>query len=114
MSNRPAWHQHSHRVQDRYVVALRGELDMGVTDELHKLLTATIAQAPLIEIDLAAVTFIDSTVINTLISAHHSATAAGARLGISNSTGHVHRVLGITGVLPTLTIGTPPAGLTAE
>ena len=76
MSNRPAWHQHSHRVQDRYVVALRGELDVGVPDELHKLLTATIAQEPLIEMDPAAVTFIDSTVINTLITAHHRASAA--------------------------------------
>jgi anti-sigma B factor antagonist len=66
------------RAEDRYVVALRGELDMGVLDELHKLLTVSISQALLIEVDLAAVTFIDSTVISTLISAaHHRAAAAG-------------------------------------
>ena len=102
-SDRPVWHHRSHHDQDRYVVALHGELDMSVVDDLHELLTATTAHAPLIEVDLAAVTFIDSTVISTLISAHHSATAAGARLGVTNSTGHVHRVLDITGVLPTLT-----------
>ena len=109
-NNRPTWHQRSHHDKDRYVLALRGELDMGVVEELHELLTATIREAPLIEVDLAAVTFIDSTVISTLISAHHSATAAGARLGVSNSTGHVHRVLDMTGVLPTLsTEPQPPA-----
>jgi anti-sigma B factor antagonist len=106
-SDRPAWHQHSHRDRNRYVVALRGELDMGVVDDLQELLTATIAQAPLVEVDLAAVTFIDSTVIGTLISAHHRASAAGAHLGVRNATGHVHRVLDMTGVLPTLTTEPP-------
>ena len=97
-SERPAWHHHSHRAENRYVLTLRGELDMGVVDDLHELLTATITHAPQIEIDLAAVTFIDSTVIST----HHHATAAGARLNVSNPTGHVHRVLDMTGVLPIL------------
>ena len=110
MSNdRLAWHQHSHREQDRYVVALRGELDMTVADDLHELLTATITQAPVIDVDLAAVTFLDSTVIGALVSAHRQASTAGVRLGVSNSTGHVHRVLDMTGVLPTLSIGAPTA-----
>ena len=106
--DRQAWQHHSHRGEDRYVVALRGELDIGVVEDLHELLTATIAHAPLIEIDLAAVTFIDSTVISTLISAHHRATAAGARLSVSNTTGHVHRVLDMTGVLPILSTDPTP------
>ena len=46
-SDRPVWRQHSHRAEDRYVVALRGELGMGVVDELRELLTASIAQGPL-------------------------------------------------------------------
>ena len=101
-SDNPGWHHHSHQAEDRYLITLRGELDMSVVDDLHHLLTDMIGRAPLIDIDLAAVTFIDTTVISTLITAHHTATAAGARLGVSNATGHVHRVLDITGVLPTL------------
>ena len=101
-SDNPGWHHHSSHDEGRYIVALRGELDMSVVDDLHDVLTDTIGRAPLIDVDLAAVTFIDSTVISTLITAHRTATAAGARLGVSNATGHVHRVLDMTGVLPTL------------
>ena len=101
-SDRPVWHQHSHRAEDRYVVALRGELDMGVVDELHELLTASIAQGPLIEVGLAAVTFIDP-------PSSAPTTAVGACLGVSNTTGHVHRVLDMTGVLPTLSTDPTPA-----
>jgi anti-sigma B factor antagonist len=100
--DRLAWHQHSHRSEDRYVVALQGELDMNVVDDLHRLLTGSIGRAPLIEVDLAAVTFIDSTVISTLIAAHHGAAAAGGRLSVTRPSGHVHRVLTMTGVLAAL------------
>jgi hypothetical protein len=35
-------------------------------------------------------------------------TAAGARLSVSNTTGHVQRVLDMTGVLPTLSTDPTP------
>ena len=98
-----AWGHRGHRDGNRYVLALQGELDMSAADELRDLFTAAIGQAPVIEVDLDVVTFIDSTVISTLINAHHEAAAAGGSLHVSRPTGHVHRVLTMTGVLPTLT-----------
>ncbi|WP_341720517.1 STAS domain-containing protein [Micromonospora sp. FIMYZ51] len=65
-------------------------------------LTATIAANPIVDVDLAAVTFIDSTVISVLVSAHHAATLAGGALTLLHPTGQVKRVLTVTGILPLL------------
>lgn len=54
------------------------------------------------DVDLAAVTFIDSTVISALVTAHHAATAAGGALTLLNPGGQVQRVLTVTGILPLL------------
>jgi anti-anti-sigma factor len=101
-SDIPTWGHRSHRDGDRCVVALHGELDMAGVDDLHELLAGALSRAPSVVLDLSAVTFIDSTVINTLIKTHQAAIAAGSRFAVTNATRQVHRVLDMTGVLPTL------------
>ncbi|MEV0810843.1 STAS domain-containing protein [Micromonospora sp. NPDC050200] len=84
------------------VVTLFGELDIAAASPLGDVLQAAIARAPRVQVDLARVSFIDSTVLNTFINAHGRATDRGVSLALVNPTGHVRRVLSMTGILPLL------------
>ena len=104
------WQHTVHRDGVTCVVTLTGELDMTASAELSQLLTERI-HAPLtaaVRADFEAVTFVDSTIINVLITARRSATATGSHFTISGVRGHVHRVLDVTGVLSTLSDQLPP------
>lgn len=98
----PTW-QHTVRVEHGHrVVTLSGEIDLNAAAGLLSLLEETINNADLVEVDVQAVEFIDSTVISALITARNTARAAGRRLVLVNPTGRVRRTLEITGVLDTL------------
>ncbi|SCF16480.1 anti-anti-sigma factor [Micromonospora viridifaciens] len=84
------------------VVALFGELDIAAASPLGDVLQAAIDRAPRVQVDLERVSFIDSTVLNTFVNAHGRATDTGASLALVNPTGHVRRVLSITGILQLL------------
>ncbi|MEU0157087.1 STAS domain-containing protein [Micromonospora fulviviridis] len=84
------------------VVTLFGELDIAAASPLRDVLQAAIARAPLVQVDLARVSFIDSTVLNAFVNARGCATDTGASLALVNATGHVRRVLSMTGILPLL------------
>jgi anti-sigma B factor antagonist len=86
----------------RTVVALDGECDLAVREELTAALLTAVAGARVVIVDLAAVTFIDSTGVHGLVIAHHAALAAGGRLYVRNAAGPVATVLDLTGVGPLL------------
>ncbi|OKI86610.1 STAS domain-containing protein [Micromonospora sp. CB01531] len=90
------------------VVTLFGELDIAAASPLGDVLQAAIARAPRVQVDLARVSFIDSTVLSAFVNAHGRATDRGVSLALVNPTGHVRRVLAMTGILPTLS--TPESG----
>ncbi|WP_446210416.1 STAS domain-containing protein [Micromonospora sp. IBSANI012] len=71
-------------------------------------MAAAIARTPRVQVDLARVSFIDSTVLSTFVNAHSRAADRGVSLALVNPTGHVRRVLSMTGILPTLS--TPDSG----
>lgn len=85
-------------------LAVAGELDVeqaprlaaAVGDALH-------AGAATVVIDMAAVSFCDSTGIATLMRAYRAAIAGGGRLRVVNAHGITARVMKITGVLDVLT-----------
>lgn len=80
---------------------LTGEIDMSSVD----LLAWGLATAPATDklvIDLANVTFLDSTGVAALVVAHRRAAATGRKLVVVNARGIVRRVLDITGTFPTL------------
>lgn len=92
---------------------LAGEIDMSSVDLLIRGL-ATVPATDNLVIDLAGVTFLDSTGIAALIVAHRRAAATGRRLAVINARGIVRRVLDITGTFPTLAgqdTSTPQRGL---
>ncbi|MEU0157160.1 STAS domain-containing protein [Micromonospora fulviviridis] len=83
----------------RRVVALSGEIDMSGADRLDDLLHEAIARAGTVEVDLAELTFIDSTVLSILVGAYHHAADRGVDLTLVNAAGQVRRVLDMTGIM---------------
>jgi anti-anti-sigma factor len=91
---------------DRAVVALAGECDLTVRDELTSVLLAAVDKAPVVMVDLAALSFLDSSGIHALVTAYHAARDGGRALYAVNATGVVAHVLELTGVGELLS---PPA-----
>ncbi|MFI6784686.1 STAS domain-containing protein [Micromonospora sp. NPDC050276] len=103
------WHWRVDVGVARSVLALSGEIDMSGADLLDDLLLETIAQAATVEVNLAGLTFIDSTVLSTLVGAHHHAAGRGVDLSVVNATGQVRRVLDMTGIMQLLgRVAEPP------
>jgi anti-anti-sigma factor len=79
-----------------------GEIDMTTVDTLAETLATVLRQERPIHIDvnLADVTFMDSSGINALMACRAVAEPAGCRITISHPRPTVHRVLAVTGVGP--------------
>ena len=77
-----------------------GEVDMTTVDTLSHTLTTVLRQErPLhIDVNLAEVTFMDSSGINALMACRADAAPTGCRITISHPRPMVRRVLTITGV----------------
>lgn len=91
----------------RAVVALAGECDLASRDELTSVLLAAVAAAQVVVVDLGGLTFLDSTGVHGLVTAHHAARQGGGRLYLVNAAGMVAGVLDLTGIGDLLR---PPAG----
>jgi stage II sporulation protein AA (anti-sigma F factor antagonist) len=81
------------------VLTVAGEIDADTAG----ILTSALAEAgasgpPAVVVDFTAVTFMDSSGINTLLHAHHDLAARGARLAVAGVPASVLRILGLTGV----------------
>ena len=83
------------------IVGISGDVDLSTVAEVNNAMLAAVddADATVVVADLAAVTFIDSAGINTLLKSRRLAEERGRRFRIVNATGVVHEVLDLTGVL---------------
>ncbi len=93
---------------------VRGELDMATGDDLEEQVALVLRDRPdHLIVDLAGLTFCDSSGIDVLLAAREAAWRTGAGFQVSRPHGIVHRTLTVTGVLELLT-GEPdprsPAG----
>jgi anti-anti-sigma factor len=79
------------------VLRIGGELDRETCGSIEPALMAAVVSARSILIDLARVTFCDSTGLATLIATHEKATANGAALAIRHVPPKVQRLFEITG-----------------
>jgi anti-anti-sigma factor len=79
-------------------VAVIGELDLAVADQLSVLLDRTSADWPEILISLDKCEFIDSTGIAVVVGAYRKATERGGRLAVYAPSAQVRRVLEVTGL----------------
>lgn len=82
----------------RVVVTLTGECDLAVRDELEAALHAAVTSAQIVIVDLAALTFLDSSGVHGLVTAHRTARDRGGQLSVVNPSGVVAVVLEVTGV----------------
>lgn len=94
----PRLHAEQQTVEGGVVLTLSGEIDVTTTGILADALARAAEVALVVVADLTAVTFMDSTGLNTLLRAHHDLIAQGGRLALTGAQSPVQRVLDITGV----------------
>lgn len=89
-------------------VAVAGEVDLATAPALREaLLDALHSYSPaVLDLDLAAVTFLDCAGIGALVAVHDAAVDAGCQLRVSNLQPIVHRVFDLTGLLDLFTAAT--------
>jgi anti-sigma B factor antagonist len=87
------------------VIALKGELDLASVGEMESALsTATADERPRVCLDLAALEFIDSTGLATIIRTHLAIGEAGGAFAVVCSDNAVRRTVETTGLLEMLTV----------
>ncbi|MFF1724334.1 STAS domain-containing protein [Streptomyces sviceus] len=80
------------------ILTLAGEIDNDTCETLRQALDIPTAPPPHLVIDMRQVTFMDSTGINLLITAHQSATDAGGWIRLATPTSPVMRIIQIVGI----------------
>ena len=85
------------RVRGTVVLAVHGDADMNVAEELEARLTEIIDEGPsALVLDLSGVTFIDSTVLAVLLHGLKRLGAAGGRLRIVTARPEIRRIFELT------------------
>ncbi len=86
---------------DGVVLALRGELDLATAPELQRRLLELIARpVPALTVDLARLTFLDSSGLGVLYRARQAADGQGTSFRLHAVPDHVMRVLDVTAMAP--------------
>ncbi|MFF9817651.1 STAS domain-containing protein [Streptomyces sp. NPDC014006] len=83
---------------DIQVLTVAGEIDHDTGRQLREALDAARTAHPRVVVDLAEVTFMDSTGINILLTAHNALTGAGGWLRLAAPTGPVLRTLQLVAI----------------
>lgn len=92
------------------VLTAHGEVDIATAPVLRKALDAIPAPANTVVIDLAGVTFLDSTGLGVLIGARRKLLPSGMRMLVINASPSVWRVFKITGLVEPLQVHAAPEG----
>jgi anti-anti-sigma factor len=97
------------------VVALEGEIDLASVPDAERLIAEAEANSPgRLIVDLREVTFMDSSGLRVLLTAHRRAEEAGRGFALVRGGGTVNRLLDVTGLSERLELlDEPPAGETA-
>jgi anti-sigma B factor antagonist len=98
-----------------HLVAVSGELDLASVPRLHASLDAPAArQSPAVVLDVANVTFIDSTALAALLRANDELMSGGVRMVVVCPPGPVRRLLDMTSLTDRLTLATDRADALAQ
>jgi anti-anti-sigma factor len=81
------------------IVAVSGEVDLATAPEMRAALLAVTGD---LTVDMAAVSFMDSTGLSALISAQKRTAAAGHRFTVTNESDIVARTMELTGLYAVL------------
>lgn len=93
-------------------VALFGDIDFANSSSVREIVRAVVARAAptAIRVDLAAVTFLDSSGIALLVTVHRLAAGLNARYSVVNPTSAVYEHLRLTGLAELFGVARPVAG----
>ena len=81
------------------VVHVQGQVDLYVASDLKERLVEAIDRAEgRVIVDVTGSTFLDSTAVSTLVSAHRRATRRGGRVVLVSTSDEIARTLSITGL----------------
>jgi anti-sigma B factor antagonist len=95
---------------DEIVYALTGEIDLSVADELGARISELLRRgSATVVLDLAQLTFIDSSGCRLLVMASREAAEAKRRLVVRNLGGSPRRVLEMTGITDALEVEDDPS-----
>jgi anti-anti-sigma factor len=84
-------------------LALAGELDLSTAAKLQAAIDEQVGRGRhRLVVDLAELTFCDSTGLTTFVRGNRDCTAKGGWLRLAGARGHVARVIGISGLLEVL------------
>src|SRR3954452_19868417 len=91
------------------VVTARGEIDMSTSPLLRAALRSPEAQAPIVVLDLRAVTFMDSSGLGVIVGQNKRAREQGFRFAVAVNGAHeVERILQLSGLTASLDIQPSP------
>jgi anti-sigma B factor antagonist len=82
----------------RITVHPTGECDLAAREHLTAALLDAVRRSRVVLVDLSGLTFLDSSGVHSLVTAHHAAKQAGGRLHLVNAAGPVAAVLELTGL----------------
>jgi anti-anti-sigma factor len=87
------------RLGEARTVMVRGEVDLATASELESLVRSALAEAPDgVVLDLAQLTFIDSSGLRALVALAKDAASRNSSLALRNLPRHAQRVLDLTGL----------------
>lgn len=98
----------------RLVVFLSGECDITVRGALAAALRDAVDGCDTVVVDLTGLTFLDSSGIHELVTAHHAARDRQGELYLRNASGIVATVLQVTGVGDLLALHSEEDGPTRD
>ena len=104
----PHWSYTVRGTAQRLVIALQGELDLAAADPLRAMFAAAAGQVAEVEVDMSAVTFLDSIGIGALVGGRNAALAQGCTFVVTGPSEPVRQVLEISGVLDAFTDTSKP------
>lgn len=105
---RTGFHVEVDDAQAMVVLRLHGELDMATAEQLRTALVTAIAKdAPVIVLDVAGLSFMDSTGLSVIVAGWRQAEKAGRCLWLRNPSRLVGKVLRVTGF--EMMLAAPPA-----
>ena len=105
----------SHPRDGAAVVAVSGEVDLCSSTTLREKLNEALAEGPdLLVIDLAQVSFIDSTGLSCLVSAAHRTTEVDCALAVAAPAGRVRQLIAMTGIGRVISVHTTLADALAQ
>ncbi|RZU48707.1 anti-anti-sigma factor [Krasilnikovia cinnamomea] len=84
--------------EGRVTVVLSGDCDLTARDQLTHVLLDAVSREKAVFVDVAEVSFFDSTGVHALVTAHHAARGRNGRLFVVNAGGAVAAVLELTGL----------------